>query len=66
VPAREHFGTNYPHLNGAAYNELKYTDEAQRKDAYAKAQEVIEVIMDDAPNLFLCAPTYFGAIHDNL
>jgi glutathione transport system substrate-binding protein len=41
---------------------LQFTDETQRKDAYAKAQQAI---MDDAPNVFLYAPTYFAAIRDN-
>ena len=41
---------------------LQFTDEAKRKDAYAKAQQMI---MDDAPNIFLYAPTYFSAIRDN-
>ena len=41
---------------------LQFTDDAQRKDAYAKAQQMI---MDDASNIFLYAPTYFSAIRDN-
>ena len=41
---------------------LQFTDEAKRKDAYAKAQEMI---MDDAANIFLYAPTYLSALRDN-
>lgn len=41
---------------------LQFTDEDKRKEAYAKAQEQI---MEDAPNIFLYAPTYFGAIRDD-
>ncbi|HET7037795.1 MAG TPA: ABC transporter substrate-binding protein, partial [Thermomicrobiaceae bacterium] len=37
---------------------LQLTDENQRKEAYAKAQETI---WDDAPNIWLYAPTYFAA-----
>jgi ABC-type transport system substrate-binding protein len=39
------------------------TDETQRKEAYAKAQAMI---MDEAPNIFLYAPTYFSAVRDNV
>jgi ABC-type transport system substrate-binding protein len=42
---------------------LQFTDDTQRKDAYAKAQQMI---MDDAPNIFLYAPTYFSAVRDNV
>jgi glutathione transport system substrate-binding protein len=42
---------------------LQFTDEAKRKDAYAKAQELI---MEDAPHIFLYAPTYFAAVRDNV
>jgi glutathione transport system substrate-binding protein len=42
---------------------LQFTDEAKRKDAYAKAQELI---VDDAPNVLLYAPTYFAAVRDNV
>ena len=42
---------------------LQFTDETQRKDAYAKAQAMI---MEDAPNVFLYAPTYFSAVRDNV
>jgi glutathione transport system substrate-binding protein len=41
---------------------LQFTDETQRKGAYANAQQML---MDDAPNIFLYAPTYFAAIRDN-
>jgi len=41
---------------------LQFTDEAKRRDAYARAQELI---MDDAPNVFLYAPRYFSALRDN-
>ncbi len=37
---------------------LEYADETQRKEAYANAQQTI---WDDAPNIFLYAPTYFAA-----
>ncbi|HEX5503459.1 MAG TPA: ABC transporter substrate-binding protein, partial [Thermomicrobiales bacterium] len=40
---------------------LQLVDPTQRVAAYAKAQELI---MDDAVNIFLYAPTYFGAIRD--
>jgi glutathione transport system substrate-binding protein len=42
---------------------LQFTDETQRKEAYAKAQAMI---MDEAPNIFLYAPTYFSAVRDNV
>jgi ABC-type transport system substrate-binding protein len=42
---------------------LQFTEETKRKDVYAKAQEMI---MEDAPNVFLYAPTYFSAIRDNV
>jgi glutathione transport system substrate-binding protein len=42
---------------------LQFTNETQRKDAYAKAQEMI---MDDAANVFLYAPTYFAAVRENV
>jgi len=42
---------------------LELVDPDKRKEAYAKAQELI---MDDAPNIFLYAPTYFGALRDNV
>jgi glutathione transport system substrate-binding protein len=41
---------------------LQFTDETKRRDAYAKAQEMI---MEDAPNVFLYAPTYLSALRDN-
>jgi len=40
---------------------LQFTDETKRKDAYAKAQDLI---MEEVPNIFLYAPTFFGAIRN--
>src|ERR687886_1278769 len=42
---------------------LQFTDETKRKDAYARAQEMI---IEDAPNIFLYAPTYLSAVRDNV
>lgn len=41
---------------------LRDVDPEQRLAAYAKAQELI---WDDAPHIFLYAPTYFAAINNN-
>lgn len=51
------FYTN-PSVEQDIQDGLKFTDEKQRLEAYAKAQETI---MDDAPNIFLYLPTYFAA-----
>jgi glutathione transport system substrate-binding protein len=42
---------------------LQFTDEAKRKEAYAKAQELI---IEEAPNIFLYAPNYYAANRDNV
>ncbi len=42
---------------------LQFTDETKRKDVYARAQEMI---VEDAPNILLYAPTYFGAVRENV
>jgi glutathione transport system substrate-binding protein len=42
---------------------LQFTDDAKRKEVYAEAQEML---IDDAPNIFLYAPTYFSAVRDNV
>jgi glutathione transport system substrate-binding protein len=55
------FYTN-PDVEKYVQQGLQFTDEDKRKEAYAKAQEII---MEDAPNIFLYAPTYFGAIRDD-
>jgi len=41
---------------------LRDVDPDQRLAAYAKAQELI---WNDAPHIFLYAPTYFAAINNN-
>lgn len=42
---------------------LQFTEPAKRSDTYAKAQQLI---MDDAPSIFLYAPTYFSAVRANI
>jgi glutathione transport system substrate-binding protein len=54
------FYTN-PQLEEYVQQGLQFTDEAKRKDAYAKAQDLI---MEEVPNIFLYSPTYFGAIRN--
>jgi glutathione transport system substrate-binding protein len=54
------FYTN-PQLEEYVKQGLQFTDEAKRKDAYAKAQDLI---MEEVPNIFLYAPTFFGAIRN--
>lgn len=56
------FYTN-PQLEEYVQQGLQFTDEAQRKGAYAKAQQLI---MEEAPNIFLYAPQYFAANRDNV
>ncbi|HEU5423742.1 MAG TPA: ABC transporter substrate-binding protein [Nitrolancea sp.] len=51
------FYTN-PDVEKYVLEGLQFADETKRLEAYAKAQETI---WDDAPNIFLYAPTYFGA-----
>jgi len=51
-----------PDVDNYVQQGLELVDPDQRKEAYAKAQELI---MEDAPNIFLYAPTYFGAIRDD-
>lgn len=55
------FYTN-PQLEDYIQQGLQFTDDAKRKEAYAKAQELI---VEEAPNIFLYAPTYFAANRDN-
>lgn len=58
--ATNSFYTN-PQLEEYVQQGLQFTDEAKRKDAYAKAQDLI---MEEVPNIFLYAPTFFGAIRN--
>ncbi|MBI3979339.1 MAG: glutathione ABC transporter substrate-binding protein GsiB [Chloroflexi bacterium] len=54
---------NHPQYEEYVRQGLTYTDEAKRKEVYAKAQELI---MEEVPNLYLYSPIYFGAIRDNV
>jgi len=51
-----------PQVDEYVQQGLMFTDDTKRKEAYAKAQELL---MEDVPNILLYAPTYFGAIRDN-
>ena len=52
-----------PQLEEYVQQGLQFTDEAKRKEAYAKAQELL---VEEAPNIFLYAPTYYAANRDTV
>jgi glutathione transport system substrate-binding protein len=49
-----------PELEELIQQGLQLVDPEKRAEAYANAQELL---MEEVPNIYLYAPTYFGAIH---